>query len=128
VYKTHAMSWFIRRGEAVEENKPTPITYYMDYLVANGKPKSLSIKVWHDPVNSTAPIHKGNGVEILVTLDADLSHLAKSDLNKTIQTRSDGKQYYVVQGSVEATFLSANTKYVLLCMGKRYDTVTAEYV
>ena len=38
------------------------------------------------------------------------------------------KIFYRIRGAIEATFYSASTKYVLLYQGKRYDTVTAEYV
>jgi hypothetical protein len=127
-YRVDAMQWFIRKGDAVEENKPRAITFVTDHLVSNGKPKSVTINVWVDSDSFNAPVHKCHSVSQLVTLEANLTHLPKSDLDKTIQTRQDGLRYYVTAGSVEATFLSASTKYVLICQGKRYDTVTAEYV
>lgn len=46
----------------------------------------------------------------------------------TITKQPDGKDYYVINGVVEAIYESASTKYILLCEGRRYDTVTAEYV
>lgn len=122
------MRWFICKGDAVEEKKPHAINFTTDHLVSDGKPKSVSLDVWVDSHSLTAPIHKGDTVRRLVTLVADLTLLAQADIMSTITTRSDGRRYYVTSGCVEATFYSASTKYVLLCQGKRYDTVTAEYV
>jgi hypothetical protein len=122
------MSWFIRQGDAVEENKPHAIAFVADHLVRNGRPKSVTLSIWVDSDSLRAPVHRGNSVRQLVTLEANLTHLSQADLAMTITTRSDGLTYYATAGSVEATFYSASTKYVLLCQGKRYDTVTAEYV
>jgi len=122
------MRWIIQRGEAVEENKPHKITFINDHLVSDGKPKSVTLNVWVDSDNLKAPVHKDGSVRKLVTLEANLQHLSEADLRPMITTRPDGKKYYVTSGAVEATFYSASTKYVLLCQGKRYDTVTAEYV
>jgi hypothetical protein len=122
------MLWFIRKGDAVEENKPHAINFVTDHLVRNGKPKSVTLSIWVDSDSLRAPVHRGDSVRQLVTLKADLTHLPQADLAKMITTRNDGLRYYVTAGSVEATFYSASTKYVLLCQGKRYDTVTAEYV
>jgi hypothetical protein len=121
------MSWFIRKGDPVEENRPHEIKFITDHPFDNGKPKSDALHVWCDSVSPTAPVHKNDNVRQLVTLEADLTPLSKSDLVSTIVIRKDKKKYYVTAGAVEATFYSASTKYVLLCQGKRYDTVTAEY-
>lgn len=122
------MSWFIKKGDPVRESQPTEITYHRHFLVSSGHPRSLHLNIWYDEKTTTAPIHKNSNVRKLVTLEADLSHLPQADLNKTIVTREDGKKYYFINCAIEATFYSASTKYVLLCQGKRYDTVTAEYV
>ncbi|KAF4626038.1 hypothetical protein G7Y89_g12118 [Cudoniella acicularis] len=126
-YRVSAMRWFIHKGDAVEENKPHPLRLVFNRLVDDGRPKSVGMTVWADSYSDNAPAHKGDNVQQLVTLDADLTHLSKSVLNSTIRILEDGKRYYVIDAAVEATFYSASTKYVLLCQGKRYDTVTAEY-
>ncbi len=122
------MKWFIKKGAAVEENKPHVIDFHHLHLCSEGKPKSVTLQVWCDSETPTAPIHRDKNVRNLVTLEADLTHLSKSDLTSIITVLADKKKYYVTSGSIEATFYSASTKYVLLCQGKRYDTVTAEYV
>lgn len=122
------MQWFIRKGEAVEEGRPRSINFVHDFLVSAGKPTSVAIEVYHDAQSTSAPVHKRTGTTKLVTLEADLAHLTTNDLSSTIERQADGHQYYIIEGSIEATFLSASTKYVLVCQGKRYDTVTAEYV
>lgn len=127
-YKVAAMRWFIRKGEAVQENKPHAISFVRDHLVSNGEPKSMTMNVLVDSDSLNAPVHKGDSVRKLVTLEADFTHLSQADLAPTITMRKDGKRYYEIHGAIEATFYSASTKYVLLYQGKRYDTVTAEYV
>jgi hypothetical protein len=121
------MRWFIKKGDPVRESQPSIIEYYQDFLMSGGIPTSTSMDILCDEQTATAPIHKTNNVRKLVTLQADLTQLPKSDLGKTIVTREDKKRYYSIDCSIEATFYGASTKYVLLCQGKRYDTVTAEY-
>lgn len=126
-YRVQCMSWFIKKGDAVEESKPKQIAFTQKYLVSDGKPKSTYIQIKCDEYSATAPVHQALNGRDLVTLDADLSHLTDKELIPTIVTCKDGKKYYNISGAVEATYYSASTKYVLLYMGKRYDTVTAEY-
>ncbi|RFU34294.1 hypothetical protein B7463_g2070, partial [Scytalidium lignicola] len=127
-YRVLCMSWFIKKGDPVQESKPKQIAFNQKYALKNGNPKSASIIVKCDEYSATAPIHQATQGRDLVTLEADLSHLTEKDLERTIITCADGRKYYNISGAVEATYYSASTKYVLLYMGKRYDTVTAEYV
>ena len=121
------MSWFIRKGEPVQESKPTNIHFDQDFLVSLGKPKSVHLQIFCDERSDEAPVHFNRNVRKLVSLEADISHLTRTDLNKTIVTGKDGKRYYSIDCDIEATFYSASTKYILLCQDKKYDTVTAEY-
>ena len=123
-----AMEWFIKKGNPVEESKPHEIEFSRYFAVKDGRPQSIDMEVYCDETSKTAPVHKNKNVRTLVALRGDLSRLSGADLIGAIETRGDGNIYYVLTGSVEATYYSASTKYVLLCMGKRYDTVTAEYV
>jgi hypothetical protein len=121
------MYWFITKGEPVQENEPVEIDYYREFLVKKGKPKSFNLQIFCDERTDTAPIHRTSNVRKLVNLEADLSHLTRRDLKRTITTMEDGEKYYSLDCVIEATFYSASTKYVLFCQGERYDTVTAEY-
>jgi hypothetical protein len=124
------MQWFIRKGDVVEENKPKPIAFEQDFLVSKARKdqlKSVPMAIWADSESPTAPIHRGNSVKKLVTLNADLTHLSQDNLERTKRRLTDGKYYYVIEGSIEAIFSSALTKYMLFYQGKRYDTITAEY-
>jgi hypothetical protein len=121
------MRWFIKKNDPVTEGQPSVIYWHEDFLVKKGTPKSTWRSIYCDEQTVAAPIHKTSNVRALVKLEADLRQLPKSDLKKTIRTREDGNQYYSISCAIEATFYSASTKYVLLCEGKRYDTVTAEY-
>ncbi|KAL2060170.1 hypothetical protein VTL71DRAFT_9565 [Oculimacula yallundae] len=127
-FRVHAMHWFICKGDDVVENQPIAIGFHHDYLVSGGNPRSISLSVWCDSESRQAPIHKTQALQKLVNLEADLTHLTDRHLEHTITTRQDGLDYYCIEGAIEATFYSATTKYILLLQGKRYDTVTAEYV
>jgi hypothetical protein len=126
-YKTNALKWFIRKNDPVTEGQPSVIHCHQDFLVSKGTPTTIEISILCDEQTVAAPIYRTSNVRTLVTLEADLKQLPKSDLKNTIVTREDGNQYYNIECAIEATFYSASTKYVLLCQGKRYDTVTAEY-
>ena len=121
------MRWFIKKNEPITESQPSVIFFHTDFLLSEGTPTLTGTSILCDEQTVTAPIHKNSNVRELVKLEADLRQLSKSDLEKTIVTRKDGNQYYAIDCTIEATFYSASTKYVLLCEGKRYDTVTAEY-
>ncbi|PBP17643.1 hypothetical protein BUE80_DR011587 [Diplocarpon rosae] len=126
-FKAAEMKWFIRKGDAVEEMQPHDINFVFTTPVMKCRPESLKIDVWSDSESAQAPVHKTDTVRKLATLVADLSHMTTADLQSTIVTLADGHQYFSIPGCIEATFYSAWTRYVLLCQGNRYDTVTAEY-
>ncbi|KAL2869219.1 Hsp70 family protein [Aspergillus lucknowensis] len=126
-FRAPEMVWFVTKGLAIEENKPIPIDFNQDYLVSDGKPQVLYMDIYADAELSKAPVHKANSTKVLVTLKANLSGIPQADLDKTIRRRPDGKDYYGIDGSIEATYSSAETTYVLFCQGKRYATVRAEY-
>jgi hypothetical protein len=123
------LHWFIKKGDPVDENKPYILTFDSFHPMSAGKLDMVEMKVYCDKHSPTAPVHKDANVRDLVTLKADLSQVTKEEMDK-METKlcNDGNMYYRVKGAVEATFLSASTKYVLTCQDKRYDTITAEYV
>jgi len=86
------------------------------------------MEVLCDEVSTSALMHKNSNVKTLVELRADLSHLNERDLRNSVVTLADGEKWYCIKAAVEATYFGASTKYVLLYRGKRYDTVSAEYV
>lgn len=126
-FRTHAMFWFLNKGATIEENRPIPIDFYRDFLVSSGRPTMMYTDVWANAEEDLAPVHKGPGTKSLVTLRADLSVIPQMDLEKTIRRRNDGRDYYNIDAVIEATYSSAETRYVLFVQGKRYDSVSAEY-
>ncbi|KAJ0418508.1 hypothetical protein BJY00DRAFT_177645 [Aspergillus carlsbadensis] len=126
-HRAPEMIWFVTKGSTIEEDKPIPIDFHQDFLVSNGKPQMLYMDIWADPELTDAPVHKANSTKSLVTLKANLSGIPQSDLDKTVRKCHDGKNWYDIDGVIEATYTSAETTYVLFCQGKRYDTVRAEY-
>ena len=121
---------------------PVAIPFVLYYKTGEGYPKSASLEVWHDESTATAPIHPTSNVKSFAKLDADLTQVPRSEMNKLVKQLPDGNQYYAVAGVVEATFNSASMKYVLLIgglhtacsrerlltnIGIRYDVVTVDY-
>ncbi|KAL4907139.1 hypothetical protein BDW74DRAFT_166661 [Aspergillus multicolor] len=126
-YRVHAMFWFLERGATLQEDKAIPIDFYQDFPVSKGRPGYVYTDVWANAENVDAPVHKNPGTKVLVTLKANLSAIPLVDLERTVVKRADGKEYYNIDAVIEATYSSAETKYVLNVMGKRYDVVNAEY-
>lgn len=122
------MEWFIKRSDPVAERKPKRLDFWEDFACEKGRPKALTMDVVCNEITTLAPVHPDDNCRTLVTLRADLQSISDADMASTRRKHADGKWYYRITGDVEATYLSASTKYVLLCLGKRYDTVTAEYV
>ena len=128
-YRVREVFWFIKRGDPVCEGKPVEIEFTHKVLVSAANLGSFTIIVWCDEVSAVAPVHMDSNGRTLVTLKADLSNLSAADAESfSTFLGADGKRYYQIPGTIEATFYSASTKYELVCKGQRYDTVTAEYV
>ncbi|KUJ11961.1 actin-like ATPase domain-containing protein [Mollisia scopiformis] len=121
------MQWFIKRGDPVEERKTKRILFQQNFLAEIGPPTETSMDVMCDEISTIAPVHPNENCRTLVTLRADLRSISSEDMESTLTKNADGKWYYLIKGDVEAEYLSASTKYMLLCLGKRYDTITAEY-
>ena len=118
------------------------IPFILYYRTSEGYPKTATLEIWHDEHTAIAPIHPTNKVKSLAKLEADLNQVPHSEMNKLVKKLSDGNRYYAVAGAVEATFISASMKYVLLIGGMyalhycgrkltnsgiRYDVVTVNY-
>jgi hypothetical protein len=127
IHRVNEIYWFIKKGDPVEEAKPAQISF-SEYWPVGQTSCSIKMTVWCDEKSATAPVHKGLNGRDLVTLRAELSNLSVADFESLRTTTcADGKRYYKVPGAIEATFHSASTKYVMLCLGRRFDTVSAEY-
>jgi len=111
----------------VKESTPTIIKFHTIFSRDDGPPTKNAVTIYCDSSSSVAPVHRTSNVKVLVRLEADLSHITRSELKNMVERFPDGNKYYKFSGEIEATFSSASTKYVLLYGGKRYDTVTAEY-
>ncbi|KAI8631807.1 hypothetical protein F5Y19DRAFT_472691 [Xylariaceae sp. FL1651] len=125
-WRVHAMKWFITRGERVSEDIVFPKRYYWAWPVGSLRSRSFSVSIYADETSSVAPIECTDSVQLLCHLTADLSSIPDSQLNR--ETGKDGKEYYCVNVEIESVYRSASTEYSLIHKGKRYDTVTAEYV
>ncbi|KAL8784773.1 MAG: hypothetical protein Q9195_008909 [Heterodermia aff. obscurata] len=111
------------------ENEPKEFDFHDTRRVRDGRPKEIQVNIrcCSDETNQGPPLYKdGPGVKKLVTLTADLGCIPEEDLEQ--RRGEDGKWWYYTKYSIAMTNYSASTSYALVCNGKRYDSVTAEYV
>ncbi|XDG05262.1 hypothetical protein ABKA04_004877 [Annulohypoxylon sp. FPYF3050] len=118
----------VNPGDLVSENTPFMRTYYYKWPTQNGPPEpdAMTTKVYSDQVSRVAPLEKDDNVKHLCSVTADLSHIAENEFKQTLGV--DGQMYYDLEYQIESIYRSASTEYTLIYKGKRYDTVTAEYV
>ncbi|KAH6671163.1 hypothetical protein B0J14DRAFT_595465 [Halenospora varia] len=125
-WRTTAMSWFIKRGDTVNENKPYIFEYYRSRRFSDDLPEEVTLYIYHDRTNRSAVVYRDDKVVDFARLNVKVGDLPKDAFD--IKFGKDGKMYYVLDYSVEVTYQSASTKYELVHKGKRYSSVTAEYV
>ncbi|KAI0487191.1 hypothetical protein F4859DRAFT_502416 [Xylaria cf. heliscus] len=121
-----AMVWFIKRGERVSEDLPFTKSYIYHCPVGAQRLQKYSLIIYADEISSKAPIARYSSVKMLSRLTADLSPIPENELEQRLG--ADNRMHYWIEFDVEAIYRSASTQYTLLHKGKRYDTVTAEYV
>ncbi|RWA06849.1 hypothetical protein EKO27_g8246 [Xylaria grammica] len=122
-----AMVWFIRKGDDVAEDFPFKKAYYYHWPVGTARgSRTYPLIVYADETSRTAPIERSGSVKLLCRLTADLSSIPDEKLDKRMG--ADGRMYYYIPFEVEAIYRSAWTQYTVIYKGKRYDTVSAEYV
>ncbi|KAI0860930.1 hypothetical protein F4860DRAFT_477216 [Xylaria cubensis] len=125
-WHVRAMVWFIKRGERVSEDVPFTKSYFYHWPVGTQRRQQYPLAIYADEISSKAPIACSGNVRMMCRLTADLSPIPENELDQRLG--ADGKMHYQVEFEVEAIYHSASTQYTLLHKGKRYDTVTAEYV
>lgn len=98
-------------------NCPVKLSFLQYFQVCDGYHQT-SFDILCDGVSETAPIHRNGNVTCFTKLTADLSQIPEDDAKKLIQRQPDGNDYYVFNGTVEATFGSASMEYVLVIEGE----------
>ncbi|KAI0533997.1 hypothetical protein GGR58DRAFT_520826 [Xylaria digitata] len=127
-WRVRAMVWFIKRGEDVSEDFPFSKTYYYHWPVGTDlySSRKFRLNIYADEISQTAPIERTRNVTLLCSLTADLSSIPDDRIDQRLG--ADGGMHYYIEFSVEAVYHSASTKYTFIHKGKRYDSITAEYV
>ena len=118
------MKWLVRKGDVLEESKPTVIYCYLTRLCTEG-PFQSSISYIYVFDDGVPPMYKDHNVKHLAILNADLSSIP-SHRYKTV-TGADEQQYYEIHFQIRATFFSAHTEYSLWFAGESFGSVQAEY-
>lgn len=84
----------------------------------------MSSTVYSDSASPLAPLQLNDNVVELVRIEASLSSVTTS----WPQAKGkDGKMYYTVDYSIEASYGSALTEYTLICEGKRLGPLKEIY-
>ncbi|KAL8847996.1 MAG: hypothetical protein Q9221_006958 [Calogaya cf. arnoldii] len=134
-YTIEVMSWFIQKGETVEEDKPKRLCYFQKHRTDGPPPAEvkLAINMCADNDNTGPSVYNDSNrgciihrVCELVEVSADLSRIPRRKLPKVLG--ADGHWYYKIGFAVEITYCSAYTKYELIHDNVNYGPVTAEYV
>ncbi|KAF2497640.1 hypothetical protein BU16DRAFT_606211 [Lophium mytilinum] len=112
-YVVNAMTWFINKGNSIQENQTCKIDFHVYADIQEGV-KVQKCTIFANDGDSTAPIHRNSNTTVLVNLSFDLDYLPHSELIKCeIKRHANGRLYYDVQGFVEARYGSAITTYTL---------------
>ncbi|KAK3386617.1 hypothetical protein B0H63DRAFT_520702 [Podospora didyma] len=125
-WKVYTMEWFIKRGDPVSENQPYVTSFVWTGPVSAGRIRKIKMDVYADRTPREAPIARDDNVNLLVHVEADVSHIPENQLGR--RKGNDGELYYELNCKIEAVYLSASTQYTLLFNNQRYNSVTAEYV
>jgi hypothetical protein len=88
-WQVPAMSWFIRQGDDVSENRPYKTPFVSCQLVSDGKIKNLQMEVFTDRTDRVAPVARDGNVQLLCRVEADLSNIPESQMEK--KTGKDGQ-------------------------------------
>lgn len=126
IWRVPTMKWFIKRGDPVSENEPFFTPFVWTGLVSHGRVKKVTLELFADQTHRPAPIARDNNVRLLCRVEADLSHIPESELNR--RRGQDGQWYYDLSCKIESLYHSASTSYTLIHKGQRYNSVMAEYV
>ncbi|KAI1372164.1 hypothetical protein F4677DRAFT_463469 [Hypoxylon crocopeplum] len=126
VWRVEAMHWIIKRGKLVSEDTPFLKTLIDSRPVSSGRRREMVMQVYADQVSDEAPLAQNSNVQLLCRVTANLDHIPDDQLDKELGV--DGHMYYAVEFQIEAVYRSASTEYTLIHKGRRYNTVTAEYV
>ncbi|KAI1759127.1 hypothetical protein GGR53DRAFT_471636 [Hypoxylon sp. FL1150] len=125
-WRVPVMHWIIKRGDRVAEDQPFINEYCVNKPVAFGRVRSLTCTVYADQSSDVAPLARNGNVQVLCRVRANLDGIPETELERKVGV--DGIMYYQLDVQLEAVYRSASTEYTLIYKGKRYQTVTAEYV
>lgn len=110
----------------MSENKPFSTSLYHTDLVDKGRIRKIITHIYCDRTPRDAPLARDDNVSRLCKVEADVSHIPETKLAR--RKGADGQIYYELAIQIEAVYLSASTQYTMIYDGKRYNSVTAEYV
>lgn len=131
------------KGDPIKEIEPIIVHYFQSERVSDGQPSSVtcSLHSFECPTDRNPPLYEdrgswpppqpltqsltNKGVQLLVTLTADLSSIPRQQMPK--RSGADGQMYFHCDFEIRVTFQSAHTTYSLWYNNKCYGAVDAEY-
>jgi len=124
-FTTTVAEWAIKRGDKLQESSSKSFSLYRNVPLNSNMVFRTSI--YFSPAEgSQAPYYIDDTCRQHVLLTADLSGIPKS--NFILKLGQNTEFYYQVHYSIEATFYSAEFKFELMYGGKKYATVTANWL
>ncbi|OTB00589.1 hypothetical protein M426DRAFT_65582 [Hypoxylon sp. CI-4A] len=126
MWRVAVMQWIIKRGDLVSEDIPFTKDFYISRPVSLGRVNVATLEVYADSTSKEAPLAQNGNVQLLCRATANLDHIPEDQLDRRLGV--DGIMYYELEFEIEAVYRSASTEYTLIHKGRRYNTVTAEYV
>lgn len=119
-YEVEIMNWFIKqvsqlkpakkicglggclplpKGDSVTESRPFFRNFTLTNKVNHGKPRRIYLIIYSDETSRVAPLRKTDAVRELCAVEADLSHIPESQIDKV--RGSDGFMYFSIDGQIE---------------------------
>lgn len=100
IWRVPTMTWFIKRGDPVSGNEPFFTPFSWTGLVSRGRIKKIKLDVYCDRSQRPAPLARDSGVELLCHVEADLTHIPESALDR--REGQDKQIYYDLNCKIEA--------------------------
>lgn len=98
-WRIPAMTWFIRKGDSVPEDKPHYQKAVFRRRVSEGRLNEAAVEIYADRTSAVAPVGVERSVELLCKLTVDLRHIPVTGFKEVIG--QDGEWWYEVETQIE---------------------------
>ncbi|OAP59951.1 hypothetical protein AYL99_04953 [Fonsecaea erecta] len=127
-YRVKTMSWFVKRGDEVDQDIPLETSFLTRRLVSKGPFQVQPFRMYSflPKEEEDAPRFPCEEIKEFVTLTADLSAIDHSKI--PIKFGKDSELHYVLDYKIKVAFFSAHMEFSLWYKRKQYGKVEAEFL